>query len=120
MTDPKFVDMPEILCAGIACFGDNKASEIPALWPVFNAVGDQVKHRAEPRVFLGVETYPPTFKTDWKWQYLAAAQVTSLDGLSVQLVGKVLPANRYAVFTHEGRLPGRIGEAFGYIYKVWL
>ena len=36
------------------------------------------------------------------------------------LFRSILPANRYAIFTHKGKLPGRITETFGYIYGEWL
>src|SRR6185436_4882693 len=68
----------------------------------------------------GVETYPTDFHTIRKWFYLAGIQVTTLDAVPLALVGKILPANRYAVFSHEGTLPGRLCETFQSIYQQWL
>ena len=81
---------------------------------------EKVKDRVSPDVFLGIETYPPTFSVERKWFYMAAVEVTSFDDLPVGAVAKVIPANVYAVFTYKGKLPGRIGEVFGYIYGEWL
>ena len=118
--EPKIVQLPQIFCIGVPYYGDNKNGEIPATWPRFNSLSGQIKNKKEPRIHLGVETYTVEFESQRKWFYLAAVEVTTLDEIPVQLVGKILPANRYAVFTHQGKLPGQIAETFRYIYGEWL
>src|SRR5580704_57413 len=118
--EPKIVEFPQILCVGVPYYGDNQNAEIAAAWPLFNSLAEQIKNKKEPRVHLGVETYTAEFDSQRKWFYLAAVEVTSLDEIPVQLVGKIVPANRYAVFTHQGKLPGKIKDTFRYIYGEWL
>lgn len=118
--EPRIEQLPQILCVGVPYYGDNKAGEIPALWPVFHSLADQVKNVTEPRVYLGVEVYTTEFHTQKKWFYLAGTQVSTLADIPVQLFGKILPPNRYAIFTHKGKLPGRIADTFRYIYGEWL
>jgi AraC family transcriptional regulator len=118
--EPKIEQFPQILCVGVPYYGDNKNGEIPATWPLFHSLADQVKNKKEPWIHLGVETYTAEFETQRKWFHLAAVEVTSLDEIPIQLAGKILAANRYAIFTHKGKLPGRIMETFRYIYGEWL
>lgn len=118
--EPKIEQLPQILCVGVPYYGDNKSGEIPGTWPILNSLSDQIRNKKQPCIHLGVETYTTEFETHRRWFYLGAVEVTTLDEIPVQLVGKILPANRYAVFTHKGKLPGRITETFGHIYGEWL
>ncbi len=118
--EPKFEQLPRILCVGVPYYGDNKHGEIPATWPVLSSLGSQIKNKKEPSIHLGVEAYTAEMGTQGKWFYLAAVEVTTLDDIPVQLVGKILPANRYAVFTYKGKLPGNLPDLFQHIYREWL
>ena len=102
--EPRIVKLSEIRVIGVPYYGKNDAGQIPAMWPVFDALVDQIENKTDPPVYLGVEAYTEEFSSLGKWFYLAGIQVTKMDSIPVQLVGKILPANGYAVFTHRGRL----------------
>ena len=118
--EPTIFQLPQILCVGVPYYGDNKQGEIPATWGILDALSNHIKNKKAPLIHLGVESYTAEFDKHRRWFYMAAVEVTSLDEIPVQLFGKVLPANRYAVFTHKGKLPGKITETFRYIYEEWL
>jgi AraC family transcriptional regulator len=51
--------------------------------------------------------------------YLACAEVTSFDGTPEGMMEKTVPAGRYAVFTHKGKLD-KLEFTMSYIYGSWL
>ncbi len=120
--EPRIEQIPEMKCIGVSMLVDmakDVGAQIPPLWDFYGKVGP-LANAVSPWVCLGVETYPADFMTNKKWFYTAAGVVTSLENIPVGCVAKIIPANTYAVFTHKGPLPGKLGETFGYIYGQWL
>jgi AraC family transcriptional regulator len=118
--EPQILDLPEIRVVGVPYFGPNNEGQFPATWHRFMGLSDLITNKSNPEVYYGVEVYTEDFQASGQWYYLAGVGVTSLDALPVQLVGKVIPANKYAVFTHRGSLPVKLGQTFQYAYKTWL
>lgn len=52
-------------------------------------------------------------------EYLAGAEVESFDALPPEMGRMRLPAQRYAVFTHEGHVSG-LAEVWKHIWSEWL
>lgn len=120
MMEPRIVESPRILVMGVQCYGGNQDGLFPALWPIFSSLDEKITSQTEPHVYYGIESYTDEFRTQGKWFYLAGMGVTSLDDLPPQLSAKAIPAGRYAVFTHRGSLPVKLGQTFHHIYHEWL
>jgi len=117
---PKIIEHPQILVIGVPFYGSPDNGQFAKVWDLSNKINAHIPHQREPATYYGVEAYPEKFRTEGKWFYLAGVEVTSLEAIPVQLVGKVLPAHQYAVFTHHGALPGKLHATFQYAYQTWL
>jgi AraC family transcriptional regulator len=120
--EPRIEQIPALKAVGLSMLVDMKndpGTQIPPLWEMYGKY-NPIPNAVQPWVALGIQTYPADFMTNLKWFYTAAALVTSLDNIPVGCVAKSLPANTYAIFTHKGPLPGKLGETFQHIYRTWL
>lgn len=117
---PVIKDRPTFHVVGMCgCFEMETASrEIPKLWERFvprlsalPPVGGRTWGVcfAEP----GTDAAPRTFF------YMAAAEAADLSVIPVDMVGKTIPAARYAVFTHRGGLAG-FPETIRKVWSEWL
>jgi AraC family transcriptional regulator len=71
------------------------------------------------KVGYGVEFYTEEFQKEKKWFYMACGGVENLNNIPATMVGKIIPAHTYAVFTHKGLLRD-LGKTFQYVYHEWL
>lgn len=117
--EPRIVEKGPIKLIGMVTYGDNAKGKIPQLWERFMPKIELVQNRINPQIAYGVEFYPDEFPDVWQFYYMAAVEVDSLDDIAIQMVGKSLPANTYAVFTHRGPI-NKLKLTFEYIYRTWL
>lgn len=114
--NPKIVSKGKIRLVGMVYHGDNQKSEISALWTRFNprmcAVGTAKEEGAYGVCFNDN-------RGDQTFTYMASVEVDSLEDVPMDMVGKTLPANTYAVFTHKGSLDN-LRKTYEYIYGTWL
>jgi AraC family transcriptional regulator len=54
-----------------------------------------------------------------RFEYLAGVEVESFDGLPDQLGRMRVPAQKYAVFTHDGHV-SQLGATWRHIWQEWL
>ena len=125
---PRFTVLPEIKVAGlgtrfISILSPNKnnGTVIPALWHQFMQRFATIPGRTGSASLGLVEMLPADAgKSDpMEMFYLAAAPVSSFEGLPADLLQRTLPAGRYALFTHVGPLE-RLGATMTTIYRGWL
>jgi AraC family transcriptional regulator len=102
MAPPRIVDRPPLLMAGLAerhpC---DKPEAVPAHWQRFTPFIQHVPHG------IGMAAYGVVmdlFDGGDSFQYLAAVEVSSVTGLQSELTALRLPAQRFAVFRHEGHV----------------
>ncbi len=117
---PIFVEIPQLLIVGVQCLASKENGLCPKMWEVFGSLAKEGLEMKQPATWFGVETYTKEFQTEQKWFYLAGVEVNSLEKIPPTMVGKIVPAARYAVFEHKGVLPGEIGKTFDYVYREWL
>ncbi len=117
---PRFEEKESFLLVGFADYGAFfETGEIPMIWDRFVKVMQEVPNRINPSTSYGVEFYTEECLAMQKWNYMAAVEVSTLEDIPITMVGKVIPARLYAVFTHKGRLDG-ISHTFRAIYDEWL
>jgi AraC family transcriptional regulator len=123
--EPKFVTLPEKKVVGLGTkfvsimFPENNdMTIIPALWGQFIAqmgsIGDRVGHAC-----FGVVEHLPGSASEGEMFYIACVEVANFDSVPKGMVHRAIPAGRFAVFTHKGKLD-RIGQTMDAIYKDWL
>jgi AraC family transcriptional regulator len=124
---PTFIELPEIKTAGlgtrfISILSPNKnnAAVIPQLWHNFIQEIGSIPNKINQATLGLVEMLPAGEpKSDpAEMFYLAAAPVSSFDGTPAHFLKRILPAGRYAKFTHIGKLD-TLGKTMNAIYREW-
>ena len=94
-------------------------SEIPAFWDKYlqAKTEEKIPNKADPMVSYGICA---DFKEDGNFKYLIAFEATSLKDIPEGLVGRTIPAAKYAIFTAKGKLSDCIQDMMKYIYREWF
>jgi predicted transcriptional regulator YdeE len=112
--EPKLIDAGPMTLVGLSFFGDpfrlhggwEEENEIGRLWARFMAYWSQhapeIRHVVDPTVMYEVHVEHAEMAQTGEFEVFCGVEVTRLDALPVELVAKVLPATRYAVFTLRG------------------
>ena len=115
---PKMVELGKLFMVGMGYYGDNEQGEIPRLWSKFCPKMDTIANRKGCCAY-GLCIEPDDYKETGIFEYVAALEVESLKEIPLGMVGKVIPANRYAVFTHKGPITG-LRDTYENIYGKWV
>lgn len=121
--EPRIVEREEFNIIGMQYIGNNQNGEIPQLWGQWFPRVPEIKNQAGKHIFYGL--CECLCEGECKcgqggdFSYIAGIEVISLDEIPEGLVGRTIPAAKYAVFTHKGSLES-LQETFGYIYGTWL
>lgn len=124
---PRFTVLPEIKVAGLGSRfisilspNRNNSAVIPGLWHQFMQRYDTIPNRTGSASLGLVEMLPAAARSDpLEMFYVAAAPVSTFSGLPADLLQRTLPAGRYALFTHAGKLD-RLSATMTAIYQGWL
>ncbi len=120
---PAFIDRAAIHLVGMAHVASGPGRErqkgFSRTWDRFLPHLGEIANRTDERSSYGVKLHPTEYDEDSEFAYLAAVEVADLNAMPICMIGKALPASRYAVFTVRGGIE-KLGEAFGYIYTTWL
>jgi len=123
--EPKIVERKEFRIIGMDCRTtklDNVTNfTIPKLWGRFIPRCEEVTGKSDTKVCYGVcvmeEGSPFTDKTEFS--YIAGFEVESGAKPPKGMTEKVLPAAKYAVFTHKGKISD-IYKTLDHVYGRWL
>ena len=116
--EPKIITKDAFMVIGMRYYGDNQKGEIKQLWDEFLPREESIKNRIHPAIGYGV-CYPvedPDSAT--AFEYLAAVEVSNLDEIPERMMGRTIPAQKYAVFSHRGSVD-TITETYQAIYTLW-
>lgn len=116
--EPKIVELPEFCVVGVAVYGDGKSGLFPLAWDMYMRMVKKIALK-NPNVGYGIEYYTEEFEKEHKWFYMACGEVADLSNVPASMVGKVIPAHKYAVFTSRGTLDA-LHKTFQYAYREWL
>lgn len=120
LTGPRFEHRDAFFVVGYSDYGAFfENNDISELWDRFIEVMDEVPNKVNPAVCYGVEFYTEEGLAVQKWNYMAALEVSTLEAIPIAMVGKVIPAQMYAVFTHKGSID-TLSHSFKVIYDEWL
>ncbi len=118
--EPKIVSKDSFKAAGLAYIGKNENGEIPQMWGAFNArSADFAQVNINSNDCYGLCFAHPQNAQEGEFEYVAAVEVDNDQNLPEGAVYREVPAYRYAVFTHKGKLD-TLGETYQYIYETWL
>ena len=117
--EPQFVERGAFLVAGIYVRETGQPGEIAQVWDqrFLPRLGELGIDFTKGAVLYGV-IRPVKDGKPGEFEYLAAAEVSSLDSLPVGMTGWEVPARTYAVFVAND--VGDLDPTFEYYHNVWL
>ena len=119
--EPKIVTREEFVIAGFRKHTRNGFEAIGEAWFELKSTMDSIQRKNEHTMY-GFEDYSEEFSAEpLVFYYMAGVEVDKDTKLPEGMYRKVVPRAEYAVFTVNGNnANGEIGQAFRYIYNVWL
>ena len=116
--EPRIAHMDGIRIVGMKYYGENKNNEIPRLWEQFIPRINEIGNHRGLDVYYGI-CYPIEDSAEkGEFEYIASIGVNDLDEIPEGMVGRTIPGQNYAIFTHKGSLK-RLAETYKYIYGTW-
>ena len=101
--ESKIVFKPAFKVVGCAYVGRNQNGEIPKLWYRFLARMHEPRG-IHPGMSYGLCMNAPEGSFEGEFEYVAGVEVADDGEIPADMVYREVPANKYAVFTHNGPL----------------
>ncbi|MDY7079611.1 MAG: AraC family transcriptional regulator [Chloroflexota bacterium] len=115
---PELVEMDAFHLVGLASLAKDETDIVTELWEQLSSEVESMPNRLKPERYYGVSFF--TFARDPQGSFfMIGVAVDSLDAIPPTLVGKTIPALKYARFIHKG-LSKDIGMTLEYVYQTWL
>lgn len=112
--EPVIIDKPKINLVGMSFYGDpfdtrsgwDEENEIGRVWSRFMTYyednQDQIRHITDPGAAFEVHIYNPETTSLGFFEVFVGFQVDQIEYVPVELLVKILPSTKYAVFTFQG------------------
>jgi len=117
--EPKIVNRPAFKVIGLAYVGKNEHGEIAQMWGRFNQQSHQIKSINDKEAFGLCFAEVEGGAKPGEFEYISGFEVAGGENLPKGMVYREVPAYKYAVFTHHGKLDN-LGETYRYIYDTGL
>jgi predicted transcriptional regulator YdeE/DNA-binding transcriptional MerR regulator len=115
----KIVNRPAFKVTGLAYVGKNEHGEISQMWDQFNQRSNEVRNINKKEAFgLCFSTVNGPSRPG-EFEYVSGLEVADNQAVPAGMVYREVPAHKYAVFTHHGKLD-TLGETYHYIYNTAL
>lgn len=119
LMQPKIVNRPAFKAVGLSYVGENKHGEIGQMWGRFNQSCGPIKSINRNEAFgLCFSTVEGALRPG-EFEYVACFEVADNKDVPGGMVYREVPAYKYAVFTHQGKLD-TLHETYQYIYNTAL
>ena len=116
---PKIVSRPAFKAVGLSYVGKNENGEIGQMWGRFNQISRGIKNINHNEGFgLCFSTVEGPSRPG-EFEYVACLEVADDKDVPAGMVYREVPAYKYAVFTHNGKLDS-LGETYQYVYNTGL
>jgi len=101
--DPKIITKPAFKTVGLSYIGKNEHDEIGKMWGQFIPRINEPK-RINPQVSYGLCFSEAKGAKEGEFEYIAAVEVADDKNIPAGMVYREVPEQKYAVFTHHGKL----------------
>jgi predicted transcriptional regulator YdeE/DNA-binding transcriptional MerR regulator len=116
---PEIVNRPAFKAIGLSYVGKNEHGEIGQMWGRFNQQCQAIQSINDKEAFgLCFSTVEGPSRPG-EFEYVACFEVADDKVIPPGMVYRRVPAYKYAVFTHHGKLDN-LGETYQYIYNTGL
>jgi predicted transcriptional regulator YdeE/DNA-binding transcriptional MerR regulator len=116
---PKIVNRPAFKAIGLSYVGKNEHGEISQMWGRFNQVSQAIQSINNKEAFGLCFSTVEGASRPGEFEYVASFEVADNKAVPAGMVYRQVPAYKYAVFTHQGKLD-TLGETYQYIYNTGL
>ena len=118
ITTPTIITLPAFKAVGYSYIGKNENAEISAMWDRFLPHIDEPK-RSDPHMAYGLCLMDNPNAREGEFEYVACVEVPNGENIPAGMVYREVPAHKYAVFTHHGKLDN-LHDTFDYIFSTGL
>jgi predicted transcriptional regulator YdeE/DNA-binding transcriptional MerR regulator len=118
MMEPKIIHKNGMTVVGLSYVGKNENNEIPQLWAKWNARWDELENPVGDCCYGACFSNPGGAK-EGEFEYIACIEVSDASQVPSGMVARDIPAYKYAVFTHCGKLD-TLQDTYKYIYETGL
>jgi len=102
-TQPEIITRPAFKTTGLSYIGKNQNREVPQLWEQF--IPRMMEPRGiDPQTSYGLCIMNSKQAKEGEFEYIAAVEVADDKQIPAGMVCYEVPAYRYAIFTHPGKL----------------
>lgn len=115
---PVIVDKEQFQVIGLEDIGKIVGRDMGQLWEKFIKVAPKIPNR-DPSHGLGITIGSEELFKKGENRYIAANEVDSVDKVPEGMIAETVPAQKYAVFTHIGKI-NNLGETFQYMLGDWV
>jgi predicted transcriptional regulator YdeE/DNA-binding transcriptional MerR regulator len=115
----KIISRPAFKVIGLSYVGKNEHGEIGQMWGRFNQRASEVKNINEKEAFGLCFSSVDGPSRPGEFEYVSGFEVADDKVIPAGMVYRQVPAYKYAVFTHHGKLD-TLGETYQYIYNTAL
>lgn len=116
--DPEIVELGEMTVIGYQSLISMKHNLIFDLWMRYMAKIGDIQNLSDPKVSLGITYWGEEKDDDYLFFHLVGMQVTDFSVIPQGMTYLLIPAHKYAKFTHRGSLES-LSETYGFIYGEW-
>lgn len=116
---PEIVERPEIKAIGIAGQYSQEDLGYPKLWLAFRPYAEAVVAGRVGGHFFGIHEQYQETNEGVEFTYVCAMEVEDFDSVPEGMVTRIIPAQLYAVFTHDDDV-STIPETMKYVWGSWL
>jgi len=115
---PKIVEKEAFQIVGIEDVNKREKRNVPQMWAKFYEIIHKVQNR-DGSHGLGISLSTKELLEKGEDRFIVAHEILKVENIPEELIVEKFPAQKYAVFTHLGKLDN-LGETFDYIYGDWL
>jgi predicted transcriptional regulator YdeE/DNA-binding transcriptional MerR regulator len=116
---PQIVNRPAFKAVGLSYVGKNEHGEISQMWGRFNQISHAIKSINDREAFGLCFSTVEGPSQPGEFEYVACFEVADDEDVPTSMVYRQVPAYKYAVFTHHGKLD-TLGETYHFIYNTGL
>ncbi|MHA2339851.1 MAG: aldo/keto reductase, partial [Candidatus Hodarchaeales archaeon] len=115
---PVIVDKEQFQVIGLEDIGKIVGRDMGQLWAKFIELAPKIPNR-DPSHGIGITIGSEELFVKGENRYIAANEVTKVDEIPEGMITETIPAQKYAVFTHLGKITN-LGETFQYMLGDWV
>lgn len=115
---PQIITLPAFKAVGYSYIGSNSNGEISQMWDQFLPRINELK-RNDAHTTYGLCLMNNPNANEGEFEYVASVEVADAENLPEGMVYREVPAYKYAVFTHHGKLDN-LRDTYDYIFNTGL